>query len=112
MYQAVKDALDFMEANATRDSERSTVMSSGPAVAPNGNCRLMGASRCGDMEGFEWGRHGNQEAVGFGGVLMDDKGAWISGVHPWTRRDSSRNGDGLAASSESDQRKSSSSSPS
>lgn len=45
MYQAVKDALDFMEANATRDLERSAVMSSGPAVAPNGNCRLMGASR-------------------------------------------------------------------
>ncbi|KAG5562185.1 hypothetical protein RHGRI_005056 [Rhododendron griersonianum] len=55
---------------------------------------------------------GNQEAASFGGVLMDDKGAWISRVHPGTRRDSSRNGDGFAASSESDQRKSSSSSPS
>ncbi|KAF7152334.1 hypothetical protein RHSIM_Rhsim01G0252000 [Rhododendron simsii] len=42
MYQAVKDALEFMEANATRDSGISAVTSSGPHVAPNGNCYLMG----------------------------------------------------------------------
>ncbi|KAF7152286.1 hypothetical protein RHSIM_Rhsim01G0152500 [Rhododendron simsii] len=42
MYQAVKDALEFMEANATRDSGISAVTSTGPVVAPNGNRHLIG----------------------------------------------------------------------